>query len=380
MPEPRHSTSLTVGVDARALVPEATGIGVYCRSVLTGMAAEPDLQLLALAHAPITGLADGPPVDQAIRPTASGVLWQQLHLNRQLAAQACDVLWSPIFTLPWSPRIPAVITVHDLTAWLFPRTHRFKVRASLKPFLARSVAVAARIITPSKHAATDLADRFPAAAGKTEVIPHGVDPEFEPGNPASIQATRRRLGFDDGYLVHSGTIEPRKNVDVLLDVWQELRRADEAPPLVLVGGVGWKAEQTLQRLRDLEPLGLAWLGRLPRSEQAAVVQAATAMVFPSLYEGFGLPPLEAMACAVPVVSSSTSSLPEVVGDAGLLFDPGDREQIAQAVRRVTADRDLAHDLARRGLERSRRFTWERSAARHAEVIRRAAQQPVGEPS
>lgn len=371
VPPRSNSDSITVGVDARALVPETTGIGVYCRAVVDALAAEADVRPLALAHAPIQGLDDRPAIERAVSLSPSGVLWQQFRLNAQLAAHGCDLLWSPIFTLPWSPRLPSVVTVHDLTAWLFPAAHTLKVRISLKPFLRRSIEVANRIITPSRHTAADLTERFPAASGKTVVIPHGVDPEFAPGEQPAITATRCRLGFDDGYFVYSGTLEPRKNVDVLLETWQTLRRADEAPPLVLVGGVGWRAENTLDRIRDLEPLGLRWLGRLPRAEQVEVIQAATAMIFPSLYEGFGFPPLEAMACGIPVISSNSSSLPEVIGDAGLLFDLADGDELARAMRHLGAEAELATDLGRRGLERARSFTWKRSAARHAEVFRQA---------
>ncbi len=368
--DPAVSPTLTIGVDARALVPEATGIGVYCRAILQGLAADPGVAPVAMAHAPLSGLGDID-IEHTITPSSSGVLWQQFRFNRQLGERGCDLLWSPIFTLPRWPQIPAVVTVHDLTAWYFPRAHRLKVRASLKPFIGPSLKAATAIITPSMATAHDLADRFPEAEGKTSVIPHGVDPEFSPADESAIAAIRNRLGLQDGYIVYSGTIEPRKNLDCLIEVWAELRRRDQAPPLVVVGGRGWKSNRTLTRMRELEPLGLHYLGRLDRRQQVEVIQAATVMVFASLYEGFGLPALEAMACAVPVISSDRSSLPEVVDDAGLLVDPEDRAQLAQAIRTLVSDSPRARELGMAGYTRSKTFTWERSVAQHIDVFHSA---------
>ena len=368
--DPSVSEALTIGVDARALVPEATGIGVYCRAVLQRLAADPDVSPVAMAHAPISGL-ENDDIEQVVEPTPSGVMWQQLRLNRQLRQRGCDLLWSPVFTLPRSPVVPAVVTVHDLTAWTFPRAHRLKVRASLKPFLRSSLRVAAAIITPSMATARDLSDRFPQTQGKTHVIPHGVDTEFSPADEPSIEATRRKLGLDEGYLVYTGTIEPRKNLDLLIEVWADLRKRDQAPPMVLVGGRGWKSERTLARMRELEPLGLHYLGRLQRRQQVEVIQAASAMVFVSVYEGFGLPVLEAMACAIPVISADRSSLPEVVGDAGILVNPSDRDQLAHAIQTLVANPGKARELGMAGYRRAKTFTWARSVSRHLEVFHTA---------
>lgn len=370
--DPAVSANLTVGVDARALIGEATGIGVYCRAVLQGLVEVTGVTPIAMAHAPITELPVSSGVEHSVRSAPSGVLWQQLVFKRQAAERGCDLLWSPVFTLPRNPGLPAVVTVHDMTAWRFPQTHRLKVRASIRPLFARSVREATTIVTPSAYTADDLARDYPEASEKTEVIPHGVDAGFVPGDRESIAATRQELGIEDGYLIYSGTLEPRKNLDTLIEVWSDLREREQAPALVVVGGVGWKSDMTLARMRALETRGLHYLGRLSRQRQIAVLQAATALVYPSIYEGFGLPTLEAMACAVPVISSDRSSLPEVVGNAGVLVDPDDRAELAEAIRTVCADPALAKELAERGLERSRAFTWRRSVSAHVEVFRRAA--------
>ena len=265
--------------------------------------------------------------------------------------------------------MPAVVTVHDLTALLFPESHTWKVRWSLLPFLRRSLEQARVVVVPSRATAADLAFHFPESAGKIRVVPEGADPEFRPGAAAEIAATRAELGAPDGYLFSAGTLEPRKNLGALLTAWAELRRDDETtPPLVLAGGYGWGSRPLLRRIEALAPLGLTYLGRVERPRLVRLFQAARAFVYPSLYEGFGLPPLEAMACGVPVVTSDVSSLPEVVGDAGLTVDPRDPGALAAALRRLLADPDLAADLGARGRSRAAGFTWEAAAAEMEEIF------------
>ena len=162
----------------------------------------------------------------------------------------------------------------------------------------------------------------------------GIDPEFRPGEPAEVAATRRELGAPEGYLLYAGTLEPRKNVGKLIDAWASLRTDDPqgVPPLVLAGPYGWGSERLARRIAALAPDGLIAVGRVERARLVRLFQAARVFVYPSLYEGFGFPAAEALACGVPVVTSDTSSLPEVVGDAGLLADPGDAGAIAGRIK------------------------------------------------
>ncbi len=302
-----------------------------------------------------------------------GVLWQQLLLPRRLARGDIDLFWSPLLTLPWRLPVPGVVTIHDLAVLHYPETLTFRVRWSLLPFLAHSVDRAARIVAVSYAAAADLELAFPAALGKVRVIENGVAADFEPAAAAEIVRTRERLGATNGYFVALGTLEPRKNLGLLLDAWELLRRnrPEAALPLILVGPDGWKNRALKSRLARLEGQGVRHLGRIPRSELIAVLQGARALVYPSLYEGFGLPVAEAMACGVPVLVSDRSSLPEVAGDAGLLFDPTDAEGLAAALARIATDSDLARALGARGRELSRRFSWARAATQLAAVFREA---------
>jgi glycosyltransferase involved in cell wall biosynthesis len=354
-------------------VREPTGIGVHTLELSERLAKSGEFELVGLSHRePLAAerlRAAGVRVEWQRSPL--GVVWQQTLLPRRLAAGDLDLLWSPLLTLPRRLPVPGVVTIHDLAALLWPETLPLKVRWSLLPFLSATVESARRIVAVSNATARDLLAAFPAAAGKVEVIWNGVAESWTPGEPAAIAATRARLEAPRGYFLYAGTLEPRKNLELLLDGWERLRRdaPEAALPLLVAGPDGWKQRELQARLAALEPMGVRRLGRLPVAELRAVVQAATAFVYPSLYEGFGLPVAEAMACGVPVVVAAASSLPEVAGDAGLAVHPEDFEELASALGRLATEPDLAAELGRRGVVRARRFSWDDAAARLAGVFR-----------
>lgn len=265
--------------------------------------------------------------------------------------------------------MPAVATVHDLTALLFPEAHTLKVRWSLLPFLRPSFERARRLVTISAATARDLAFHFPQCAEKVRVVYPGIDPEFRPGAPEEIAATRRELGAPEGYILYIGTLEPRKNVGALIDAWEMLRAEDPRMlPLVLAGPYGWGSERLARRIAALAPGGVRSLGRVERSRLVRLFQAARVFVYPSLYEGFGLPAAEALACGVPVVAANSSSLPEVVGDAGLLADPGDAGALASRIQSLLASPERAAELTARAVRQASRFRWDRAAREMEEVF------------
>jgi glycosyltransferase involved in cell wall biosynthesis len=374
-----------VAIDLRALVPLPTGIGVYTRSLALALARRGGMRYLGLAHRPPRGAeelrAAGVEVEPREEASARlGVVWQQLLLPRRLRRGDVDLLWSPLLTLPLDCPVPAVVTVHDLTVLLMPEAHRAKVRLSLLPFLAASQRRARRVVTLSRATAADIAFHYPGSADKVRVIYPGVDEEFRPGTAEEIAATREELGAPRGYLLYAGTLEPRKNVGALLDAWEALAADDPGfPPLVLAGPYGWGSRALARRIATLAAgagfdhgaTRLLAPGRLDRARLVRVFQAASLFVYPSLYEGFGLPPAEALACGVPAVVLDTSSLPEVVGGAGLLVPPGDSAALAAALRRLVADPGLAAELASRAPAQAARFSWQRAAAEMEEVFREA---------
>lgn len=370
MPAPTAAVP-TIAVDLRALVRTVTGIGVATRALLLELSRLGDARYLGLAHRPPVGAEELAAAGVALedRSAPLGVLWQQLLLPRRLARGDVDLLWSPITTLPLASRVPGVVTIHDLTTLLWPETHRLKVRWSVYPFLAASLERARRVVAVSRATADDLAFHFPWCAGKTEVVYNGVDPEFRPGDPARVAAVRAELGAPDGYLLYAGTLEPRKNVGVLLDAWEGLREEDpQAPPLVLAGPYGWGSRALLARIERLGAAGLVHLGPVERGRLVEIFQAAALFVYPSLYEGFGLPAAEAMACGVPAVVSNASSLPEVVGDAGMTVEPQDAGALAGAIRSLLAEPRRRAELGERALARAARFRWDLAARRMREIF------------
>ncbi|MBW8877987.1 MAG: glycosyltransferase family 4 protein [Acidobacteria bacterium] len=361
----------TVAVDLRALVPAATGIGVYTRSLLLGLAARGGLRYLGMAHRPPreAGELAAAGIGLEHQEAPLGVIWQQLRLPRRLARGDVDLFWSPLITLPLRCPVPAVATVHDLTAMLMPEMHTLKVRWSLLPFLRSSFEQARRLVTISRATADDLAFHFPQCREKIRVVYPGIDPEFRPGEPAEIAATRAELGAPEGYVLFVGTLEPRKNVGILIDAWEMLRAEDpRLLPLVLAGPSGWGSERLARRIQALAPLGVQSLGRVERSRLVRLFQAARVFVYPSLYEGFGFPAAEALACGVPVVASNSSSLPEVVGDAGLLVEPGDAGALAAKIASILGHPGREAELRARAPGQAARFRWDRAAREMEEVF------------
>lgn len=373
--EPQPATKPTIGVDLRGIVGPPTGIGRYSLELLERLARRGRARFLGLAHREphedARELGDAG-VRVEVQGAPLGVIWQQWRLPARLRRGDVDLLWSPINVLPLRLPVPAVVSLHDLTPLLFPETHRLKVRLSMLPFLERTLAAAARIVTGSRAVADELRFHFPECAPRLRVVPHAAGEEFRPASAEEVAAVRERLGAPHGYLLYVGSIEPRKNLAVVLDAWASLRADDpETPPLVLAGPYGWRSREIVRRVERLKEHGLLALGRLAEEELLRLFQGARLFVYPSLAEGFGLPPLEAMACGVPTVVSDRSSLPEVVGDGGLKIDALDPRAWAEAIRGVLREPSLAAELGERGRRRASAFSWDRAAGEMESVFAEA---------
>lgn len=297
-------------------------------------------------------------------------LWEQAVQPWVVRRNGLDLLHSPALVGPMLGGRPFVVTVHDLSYYLYPETFRAANRSYLQLLGRQSVRRARRVIAVSQSTKDDLVKHYGLPATRVDVVYHGVDEAFCPLPAEEVATFRARQGLPERFLLFVGTLEPRKNVVRLVEAYAILPQT--SPPLVLVGGKGWFYEQVFRRV---EELGLAsrvhFAGYVPAADLPAWYNAAEVLVYPSLYEGFGLPLLEAMACGTPVISSTASSLPEVVGDAGLLVDPVDVEGLAAAMERVLRDASARERMRAAGLHRAQRFTWEDAARQTVASYRRA---------
>jgi glycosyltransferase involved in cell wall biosynthesis len=327
-----------VTIDGRALVGNRTGIGVHTAEIARRLGGAP----VIASHAEI---ADRSGLDQCrfrVDPMSLGVAWQQFVLPRV----AEGVLWAPHGTLPLGLRLPSVATLHDFSSLTMPLRHRLKTMLSFNLFIGRSLQMATRIAAVSRAVAEESVRWFGVSRSRIEIVPNGVDDFFTPD------------GEEDDYVLFVGTIEPRKGLDDLLAVWDSLPAP--RPRLVLCGDAGWG---NVKLPRDAEVTGY-----VDRTRLRELYRHARAFVYPSRYEGFGIPPLEAMACGAAVIATRTGAIPEYAEGAALLIDPGDRAALRDALVRVLRDPALRRELRGRGPERAQIYTWDRSAALMTQLL------------
>jgi glycosyltransferase involved in cell wall biosynthesis len=309
------------------------------------------------------------------RPEAR-IVWEQGILPVELTRRKAHVVHGLVNVLPLATRVPGVVTVHDLSFVRAPETLPPLKRAYLTRLCAASVARARAVIAVSRQTAQDVEHYF-GARGKVRVIYNGVASEFCPGDEGQSEQFRQAKALPARYLLYLGTLEPRKNLELLVRAFGLWRYSagDAAADvkLVLAGGKGWYYDTIFAQV---ERLGLAeavlFPGFVPPAELPGWYRAAEAFVYPSLFEGFGLPLLEAMACGVPVICSQAASLLEVAGDAALTVPADDEIGLANAIRLLCDQPALAAELRRRGLEQAAKFSWQHSANRTIQVYNEVA--------
>ena len=302
------------------------------------------------------------------------IAWEQCIAPIITARDGLDVLFCPVNVVPLTVQTPTVVTVHDLAFLATPEAFHASKRRYLALMTRRSVRRARRVIAVSAHTKGDLVRHFGVQPEKITVIPNAVETRFRPPESAAeVEAFKTTHGLPDRFILFVGTLEPRKNLRRLIKAFEIIARDDPAIHLAIVGASGWLNS-------DLAPLvrarGLAtrvtFAGYISDEELPRWYQAASVFCYPSLYEGFGLPVLEAMACGTPVVTAATSSLPEVAGGAAILVDPTDTHAIAAGIDDLLGDPARRETLRAAGLARARAFSWERTAAETLTVLRDAA--------
>lgn len=298
-------------------------------------------------------------------------LWRE-HVLLPLACrrERIDILHCPKSAIPFFSPCPVVVTLHDLIPLKHPETEKFAAQI----YWRLQIPIAARrstfIITDSEHAQQEIMRDFQVPSEKIRAIMLGFAPRMlQPRDRAAGAAIREKYGLPAGYILYVGTIQPRKNLDTLIEAYSMLKSERGIDcKLVIVGRKGWLYDKLFARIRELDLANdVIFTGFVPDEELPFIYDGARVFAYLSLFEGFGLPPLEAMACGVPVVTSNTTSLPEVVGDAGIAVPPTAVREVAEALFRVLDNEDAAAVMRKKGLARAQSFSWE-SAARETLAI------------
>jgi glycosyltransferase involved in cell wall biosynthesis len=361
---------LRIGIDAsRAAVSARTGTEHYTYELLNALARRDRLSNYTLYcnQAP----AALPPLGTnfALRRIPFPRLWTHARLSAELVLHPPDVLFIPAHVLPLGAPLRhtrTVVTIHDMGYLHFPAAHTPARRLDLRLSTLWSARAATRLIAISSATRDDLVRFTGVSREKIAVVYHGVSPRFRPvEDAATLASAQAKYGIRPPYFLYVGTIQPRKNLVRLIEAFaQALQVADPNLQLVIAGKRGWligEIERQAAQLFGADSSAVRFTGYIADDDLPALLSGALGFVFPSLYEGFGMPVLEAMACGAPVLTSTTSSLPEVAGDAALLVDPEDTAAIAAGLARLASDTALRADLRARGLARVAEFTWDRCA-------------------
>jgi glycosyltransferase involved in cell wall biosynthesis len=380
---------MRVAIDVTAGINQGAGVGRATRETVTALAAlGGDLRLHLFYGAERTATAAAgehwlaglrtryPAVTTrrlALPPRWLTRLWLRLRVPVpvEVVTGPVDILLAPDFVAPPAARARPVVTVHDVSYLTVPQYADPGLRRYLTAAVPRSLRHAAHVVAVSEATRHDIIRYLGLPTERVSVVYNGVDQAFRPLDAAETSAVRARLDLPPRFVLIVGTLEPRKNHAGLIRAFAHLSAEDPALGLVVSGRRGWLEEPIFAHVRRL---GLEervrFLGPVPDVDLPALYNLATVFAFPSWYEGFGLPPLEAMACGTPVVTSTGGALPEVCGPAALIVEPGDEAGLATALRRLLHDDSLRASLRQRGLEQAARFTWEATARQLFEVLQR----------
>jgi glycosyltransferase involved in cell wall biosynthesis len=354
---------LRVGYDLTALPLDRSGSARVAVDLRRALAKREDMDVQPLAPPP------GTPSRRFVRGLVRELRWYPSELPRLARRLDLDVLHCPVPLAPRGSPVPLLVNVHDAMQWdhpdWFPRMTRL-----YGVLLVAALRHATRVLTPSSGSRRRLLEALDLDPERVDVTPYGVDERFSPGPPSP--AILKGLGVPHPYLLTVATLQPRKNIDAVLGAFERLVDAGAEHHLVVAGARGWSDGALMARLeRTRFRSRIHLVGRVSDHSLVALYRGAECFVFPSRGEGFGFPPLEAMACGTPVVASRAASIPEVVGDAALLVDPDDVAEVAGALERVVGSPGRQAELIRRGRERAGCFPWARCAELTVRAYRRA---------
>jgi glycosyltransferase involved in cell wall biosynthesis len=371
-----------IGLDGIPLNEPMTGVGHYTLELARALAVcSPSDEFELASPLPFLPLMDQesdklwPPNLSMVRVEVNALSkhWWTVGLPRYIKRKSLALFHGTNYDVPLWKRCPTVLTIHDLSLLLHPLTHEpERVRRARRrlPLMARA---ATMIITPTMSVRGEVCAHLGVSPEKVVAVAEAPRENFRPMNASQSEMTRKRLGVEDEFLLFVGTVEPRKNLRALVQAFKEVSRATNArPQLVIAGKRGWLTDDLFA---ELKASGVAqrvlFTGYLPDEDLCALYSSCKAFVYPSLYEGFGLPPLEAMACGAPVIASRIPSLSEVTGPAARLFSPGNHLELAQHVITLLSDEDKRRHLSTLGRKRAAQFSWHETALKTLEVYAEA---------
>ena len=364
-----------IALDITSIKANTVGTGIYTRQLMLSLRAIMGTRLEAVSFDPLEVGVGAKTVRQRLTTLVHDLWWTQAGVERAAREASACLLHLPVPLGPVHPGLPTVVTIQDIAILRFPEKFRRWARHFARLVIPRVARAASAIIAPSAATKADLVNTLDIPEERITCVPNGVGREFAPlaDDSDEVQRVRARYRLPRRFLFTVGAVEPRKNLARLLQAVHQLRSSDPASDLQLVhaGPIGWLAQDVQATMNALKLNDVVrFLGYIPAEDLPALYAASTIVIYPSLFEGFGLPVVEALACGAPVVTSNTSSLPEVGGNAALLVDPLCIDSIADGIATLWNNETMRAEMTRRGFLHAATYSWERTARETAAVYER----------
>ena len=356
---------MNVAVDARNLIGSRTGVGRYLQKLLEDFTEISDDSFFIYSHDVIVEKIEH---DRYHYKVLSGhpLVWKQLLMPVHQLRYNYDLVFVPTYSSPVFYPGKVLLTIHDLIFTKHPEWANWKQAVRFRAIVPKTAKFADRIIAVSEATRKDIIELTGVSSTKIDVVYLGVEDKFRSLTEDTLNIFRDKYNIRYPYILHVGSIHPRRNIKRLCQVFRRLKEEKKINHHLVLAGLD--LDHTSQLSSYLELPDIHWVGYVPEEDLVGFFNAADLFIYPSLYEGFGLPVLEAMACGTPVITSNVSSLPEVAGDAALLIEPDDEEDMMRAISRILSEKSLAREMAEKGLERSKQYTWEKTSEQTLQII------------